>query len=172
MNIFFQNLFILSIQFNDYEKREVLKMKKYAIMIGILLLMPLVYAQEEGAVAEEEGAVVGEEEVVVGEEDAGAIGPEHGFLHAFDIVADNIKAFLSRIGGDETHANVVRKVVAERRAEHLRLLRLKQTGEISAEEFARGVSGLEKQIGKKEEALKKVEERIETKRAERARKWA
>jgi len=118
-------------------------MKKYISILVIILLMPLAIAQEEAP----------EEEAPEEEEDAGAIGPEHGFLHALDIVADNIAAFLSRIGGEETHANTVRRIVAERRAEHLRILRLKKEGEITSQEYSKMVSGLNKQIGKKEKEL-------------------
>ena len=125
-------------------------MKKYISVLVILLLATVVVAQEEPPEEEEE---------------AGGIGPEHGFLHAFDIVADNIAAFLSRIGGEKTHANTVRRIVAERRAEHLRLLRLKNEGEITSQEFSKMVSGLNEQIQKKEQALNKAEERIAEKEA-------
>lgn len=119
-------------------------MKKYTSILVILLLAVTVVAQE--AAPEEE-------------EEAGGIGPEHGFLHAFDRVADNIAAFLARIGGEEAHANAVRRIVAERRAEHLRLLRLKKEGEITSQEFSKMTSSLNEQIAKKEQTLEKIQER-------------
>ena len=127
-------------------------MKKYISILVILLLASVVVAQEEDPPEEEE---------------AGGIGPEHGFLHALDRVGDNIVAFLARIGGEETHANAIRRIVAERRAEHLRLLRLKQEGEITPQEFSKMVSGLNEQIQKKEQALNKAEEKIATKEAKK-----
>jgi len=126
-------------------------MKKIIVLMMIFLMLPLAYSQDDGE-----------------EDEAGAIGPEHGFLHAFDIVADNIVAFLSRIGGEETHANVVRRIVAERRAEHLRLLTLKNSGEITAQEFAKMTSSLQKHIDKKEAEQKKAEQAVEQKKAEKA----
>ena len=134
-------------------------MKKYISILVILLLVSLTFA------------IQGEEpeEVPEGDEgEAGAIGPEHGVLHALDRVADNIAAFLARIGGEETHANAVRRIVAERRAEHLRLLRLKKEGKITSQEFAKMVSSLQKQIGKKEEVLAKSEQKIAEKKAGKA----
>jgi hypothetical protein len=126
-------------------------MKKLTSILVIWLLMGIVFAQEDTT------------ETPPGEEDAGAIGPEDGILYAFDKVADNIAEFLSRIGGEETHANTIRRIVAERRAEHLRLLRLKNEGEITAQEFSKMVSGLNEQIQKKEQALSKAEEKIAAK---------
>lgn len=146
-------------------------MKKYISILVILLLVFTVFAQFEG-IPEEEPVEEepSEEEPLEGEpseeeEEAGVIGPEHGFLHALDIVADNIAAFLSRIGGEETHANVVRRIVAERRAEHLRLLRLKKEGEITSQEFAKSVSSLNKQISKKEKQLGEEETTEDSKAA-------
>jgi len=119
-------------------------MKKLLSIFVMCLFVPLVIAQEETPTPAE---------ISKGEEEAGSIGPENGFLYTFDIVADNIAAFLSRIGGEETHANTVRRIIAERRAEHLRILKLKQEGSITQEEYSDMVSGLNKQISKKEQEI-------------------
>lgn len=122
-------------------------MKWTIILISIILLLPLAYAQDE--------------------EEAGSVGPEDGWLHAFDVVSDNIRAFLSRIGPEETHANTVRRIVAERRAEQRRLLTLKESGEITGEEYAKMVTAVQKQIDKKEEEQQKAEQAAQQKRTEK-----
>jgi len=126
---------------------------KYIFIISLILFLPLVLAQETDTT-----------------EDAGLIGPENPILHAFDRVADNIVAFLSRIGGADNHANAVRRIVAERRAEHVRLLQLKNDGEITPEEFAKWNVKAEKNIEKKEQVLINAEAAAEKKAAAKEKK--
>jgi len=125
---------------------------KKILIFSIILLLPFAYAQEEES------------------DEAGSIGPEHGWLHAFDIVSDNIKAFLSRIGSEETHANAVRRIVAERRAEQRRLLTLMKNDEITPQEYASMVSELQKHIDKKEQEQRNAEQAAQQKREEAQQK--